>query len=133
MNDAPLRTGGPRITRLWLALLCAAAAPLAGAQSPSKPMPPDQALVLPELTPLPAASSASTPLRKRLLTPRTGSAVTNGISGDAGNSGYSGGNSNGINTGSDASRSSNGAAGTVAAPMGSKPLKPREPLKPVKP
>lgn len=114
-----------------LALLVAAVAAPAGAQSSAKPGEP--ALQLPELSPLPAASAASGPLRKRLLTPRTGQAVPTGIAADGGKSGYSGGAANGINTGSDATRSSNGAAGTIAPPTGSKPLLPREPLKPAKP
>jgi hypothetical protein len=84
------------------------------------------------VTPVQQAQSAKqldlVPARsKRVLVPRTGSAVPSGISGVSGSGNYSGGRSNGINDGADPSRSSGGAGGAVSnGSLGSKPLTPRD-------
>lgn len=84
------------------------------------------------VTPVQQAQNANTldlvPARsKRVLVPRTGSAVPSGISGVSGSSNYSGGRSNGINDGADPSRGTGGAGGGVGnGSLGSKPLTPRD-------
>ena len=98
----------------------------------------DASLVPPDMTG--AATTRATPVQqaasslvllparsKRVLVPRSGNAVSSGISGVSGSSNQSGGRSNGINDGADPSRGSSGAGGGIgAAPLGSRPLSPRD-------